>query len=86
MGNKIRLQGSVILPNDPQKSQGSKATPSATRSFKNSYKISHLPQLWTTSDALHSFAVSSKIGHYFSNKGVLKLKLAKNAFYKKGAP
>ena len=29
---------------------------------------------------------SSKIGHHFSNKAVLKLKLAKNAFYKKGAP
>ena len=29
---------------------------------------------------------SSKIGRHFSNKAVLKLKLAKNAFYKKGAP
>ena len=29
---------------------------------------------------------SSKIGHEFSNKVVKKLKLAKNAFYKKGAP
>ena len=29
---------------------------------------------------------SSKIGHHFSNKVVLKLKSAKNAFYKKGAP
>ena len=28
----------------------------------------------------------SKIGRQFSNKAVLKLKLAKNAFYKKGAP
>ena len=28
----------------------------------------------------------SKIGRHFSNKAVLKLKLAKNAFYKKGAP
>ena len=28
---------------------------------------------------------SSKIGCHFSNKAVLKLKLAKNAFYKKGA-
>ena len=28
----------------------------------------------------------SKIGHHFSNKAVLKLKLAKNAFYIKGAP
>ena len=28
---------------------------------------------------------SLKIGHHFSNKAVLKLKLAKNAFYKKGA-
>ena len=28
----------------------------------------------------------SKIGHHLSNKVVLKLKLAKNAFYKKGAP
>ena len=27
----------------------------------------------------------SKIGGHFSNKAVLKLKLAKNAFYKKGA-
>ena len=29
---------------------------------------------------------SSKIGFHFSSKAVLKLKLAKNAFYKKGAP
>ena len=29
---------------------------------------------------------SSKLGRHFSNKTVLKLKLAKNAFYKKGAP
>ena len=29
---------------------------------------------------------SSKIERHFSNKAVLKLKLAKNAFYKKGAP
>ena len=29
---------------------------------------------------------SSKIGRHFSNKVVLKLKSAKNAFYKKGAP
>ena len=29
---------------------------------------------------------SSKIGHHFSNKVVLKLKSAKNAVYKKGAP
>ena len=29
---------------------------------------------------------SSKIGRHVSNKAVLKLKLAKNAFYKKGAP
>ena len=29
---------------------------------------------------------TSKIGHYVSNKVVLKLKSAKNAFYKKGAP
>ena len=29
---------------------------------------------------------SSKIGRHFSNKAVLKLKLVKNAFYKKGAP
>ena len=29
---------------------------------------------------------SSKIGGHFSNKAVLRLKLAKNAFYKKGAP
>ena len=29
---------------------------------------------------------SSKIGHHFSNKVVKKLKSAKNAFYKKGAP
>ena len=29
---------------------------------------------------------SSKIGRYFNNKVVLKLKSAKNAFYKKGAP
>ena len=29
---------------------------------------------------------SSKNGHHFSNKVVLKLKSAKNAFYKKGAP
>jgi hypothetical protein len=29
---------------------------------------------------------SSKIGRHFSNKAVLKLKLANNAFYKKGAP
>ena len=29
---------------------------------------------------------SSKIGRHFSNKAVLKLKLAKTAFYKKGAP
>ena len=29
---------------------------------------------------------SSKVGRHFSNKVVLKLKLAKNAFYKKGAP
>ena len=29
---------------------------------------------------------SSKIGCHFSNKAVLKLKLAKNAFCKKGAP
>ena len=29
---------------------------------------------------------SSKIGRHFSNKAVLKLKLAKNAFYKKRAP
>ena len=28
---------------------------------------------------------SSKIGRHFNNKVVLKLKLAKNAFYKKGA-
>ena len=28
----------------------------------------------------------SKIGRHFSNKAVLKLKSAKNAFYKKGAP
>ena len=28
----------------------------------------------------------SKIGRHFSNKVVLKLKSAKNAFYKKGAP
>ena len=28
----------------------------------------------------------SKIGRHFSNKAVLKLKLAKNAFYKKSAP
>ena len=28
----------------------------------------------------------SKIRRHFSNKAVLKLKLAKNAFYKKGAP
>ena len=28
----------------------------------------------------------SKIGCHFSNKVVLKLKSAKNAFYKKGAP
>ena len=30
--------------------------------------------------------ISSKIGRHFSNKVVLKLKSAKNAFYKKGAP
>ena len=30
--------------------------------------------------------ILSKIGRHFSNKAVLKLKLAKNAFYKKGAP
>ena len=29
---------------------------------------------------------SSKIGRHFSNKVVQKLKSAKNAFYKKGAP
>ena len=29
---------------------------------------------------------SSKIGRHFTNKVVLKLKSAKNAFYKKGAP
>ena len=29
---------------------------------------------------------SSKIGRHFSNKVGLKLKSAKNAFYKKGAP
>ena len=29
---------------------------------------------------------SSKIGCHFSNKAVLKFKLVKNAFYKKGAP
>ena len=29
---------------------------------------------------------SSKIGRHFSNKVVLKLKSAKNAFYKKGVP
>jgi hypothetical protein len=29
---------------------------------------------------------SSKIGRHFSNKVVLKLKSAKNTFYKKGAP
>ena len=29
---------------------------------------------------------SSKIGHDFSNKGVQKLKLSKNHFYKKCAP
>ena len=29
---------------------------------------------------------SSKIGRRFIDKAVLKLKLAKNAFYKKGAP
>ena len=28
----------------------------------------------------------SKIGHHLSNKVVLKLKSARNAFYKKGAP
>jgi hypothetical protein len=28
----------------------------------------------------------SKIGHHFSNKVVLKLKSAKNTFYKKAAP
>ena len=28
----------------------------------------------------------SKIGRHFSNKAVLILKLAKNAFYKKGLP
>ena len=30
--------------------------------------------------------ILSKIGRHFSNKAVLKLKLAKTAFYKKGAP
>ena len=40
-----------------------------------------LPNFWSPSgDSL------SKIGHHFSNKVVLKLKSAKNAFYKKGAP
>ena len=29
---------------------------------------------------------SSKIGRHFNNKVVLKLKSAKNAFYKKGVP
>ena len=29
---------------------------------------------------------SSKIGLHFSKKAVIKLKLAKNAFHKKGAP
>ena len=29
---------------------------------------------------------SSKIGHHFSNKVVLKSKSAENAFHKKGAP
>ena len=40
-----------------------------------------LPIIWSPSgDSL------SKIGLHFSDKGILKLKSAKNAFYKKGAP
>ena len=58
------------------------ATFLVTHSSKRSYKISHPPQLLTSSDALHSFAVSSKIGLNFSNKGVLKLKLQENSFNK----
>ena len=40
---------------------GSEATPCATLSFKGSYKISHSPWLYVSSDVLHSFAVSSKL-------------------------
>ena len=39
-----------------------------------------LPNFWSPSGDS-----SSKIGRHFSNKVVLKLKSAKNAFYKKGS-
>jgi len=40
-----------------------------------------LPNFWSPSGD-----GSSKIGCHFSNEVVLKLKSAKNAFYKKGVP
>ena len=44
--------------------------PSVTHLFKRSYKISHPRRLHlkASSDVLHNFAVSSKIGHDFPEK------------------